>query len=95
MKLIARAGKSPEPHPALRFAVGQWNFEGVSPQQVMGRFNGFVKTVVLRVSEARDSGSLTALNFMTTRKVLLPHRRTCCAWTKNTCVNITSPIVAA
>lgn len=40
----------------LRLAVGPWNFNEVSPAQVMGRFNGFLKSVVLRVSEVRDMG---------------------------------------
>jgi len=35
-------------------AVGPWNCHEVSPTQLMGRFNGFVKSVILRVSEARD-----------------------------------------
>jgi hypothetical protein len=30
----------------------------VSPQQILGRFNGFVKSVILRVSEARDLGDI-------------------------------------
>lgn len=40
----------------IKHAVGAWNFAEVSPQQVLGRFNGFLKSVVLRVSEARDLG---------------------------------------
>jgi hypothetical protein len=40
----------------LKRAVGPWNFLEVSPKQTMGRFNGFVKSVVLRMSEARDLG---------------------------------------
>lgn len=37
-------------------AVGPWNFADITPAQLMGRFNGFVKSVILRVSEARDMG---------------------------------------
>jgi len=40
----------------VKRAVGHWNFIEVSPKQAMGRFNGFVKSVVLRMSEARDLG---------------------------------------
>ena len=40
----------------LKYAVGPWNFEEVSPKQVWGRFNGFVKSVILRISELRDLG---------------------------------------
>jgi hypothetical protein len=40
----------------VKHAVGAWNFIEVSPKQVLGRFNGFLKSVILRVSEARDLG---------------------------------------
>jgi hypothetical protein len=40
----------------VKNAVGAWNFHEVSPQQIMGRFNGYLKSVILRVSEARDLG---------------------------------------
>ena len=40
----------------VRCAVGPWNFSDISPQQLLGRFNGFVKSVILRLNEARDLG---------------------------------------
>lgn len=43
----------------VKRAVGPWNFLEVSPQQMQGRFNGFAKCVILRVSEARDLGDDT------------------------------------
>jgi hypothetical protein len=39
-------------------AVGPWNCAEVSPSQVQGRFNGYLKSVILRVSEARDLGEV-------------------------------------
>src|SRR5262249_29776703 len=42
----------------VKRAVGPWNCMEVSPQQLLGRFNGFLKSVILRVSEARDLGDL-------------------------------------
>jgi hypothetical protein len=42
----------------VKHAVGPWNFQEVSPQQLLGRFNGFAKSVVLRISEARDLGDV-------------------------------------
>jgi Family of unknown function (DUF5906) len=47
----------------LKGAVGPWNFLEVSPQQMLGRFNGFVKAVILRVNEARDLGDLNRYQF--------------------------------
>jgi hypothetical protein len=47
----------------LKAAVGPWNFIEVSPQQMLGRFNGFLKSVILRISEARDLGELNRFQF--------------------------------
>jgi len=41
-----------------KMAIGPWNFCEASPDQIMGRFNGFLKAVILRVSEARDLGNV-------------------------------------
>lgn len=40
----------------VKHAVGSWNVAEVGPLQLMGRFNGFLKSVIVRVSEARDQG---------------------------------------
>jgi Primase C terminal 2 (PriCT-2) len=42
----------------VKRAVGPWNFHEVSPQQIVGRFNGFLKSVILRINEARDLGDI-------------------------------------
>jgi hypothetical protein len=47
----------------VKAAVGPWNFAEVSPQQLLGRFNGFLKSVVLRISEARDLGDINRYAF--------------------------------
>ncbi|HEX8525783.1 primase-helicase family protein, partial [Allosphingosinicella sp.] len=47
----------------VKYGVGPWNFIEVSPQHMLGRFNGFVKCVVLRVSEARDLGDTDRFAF--------------------------------
>jgi hypothetical protein len=47
----------------VKQAVGPWNFLEVSPQHMLGRFNGFVKSVILRVSEARDLGEVNRFHF--------------------------------
>jgi hypothetical protein len=53
----------------IKYAVGPWNFTEVSPMQVLGRFNGFVKSVILRVSEARDLGDVDRFAFYDHMKV--------------------------
>lgn len=55
-------GKDTALEPVKR-AVGPWNFVEASPQQVLGRFNGFAKSVILRVNEARDLGDHDRLQF--------------------------------
>jgi hypothetical protein len=47
----------------VKQAVGPWNFAEVSPQQMLGRFNGFLKSVILRVNEARDLGDADRFKF--------------------------------
>jgi hypothetical protein len=40
----------------VKHAVGPWNFHEVQPTQLLGKFNDFLKSVILRVNEARDHG---------------------------------------
>jgi hypothetical protein len=55
----------------VKHAVGPWNFAEVLPQHMLGRFNGFVKSVVLRVSEAKDMGEFDRFKFYAHMKVYL------------------------
>ena len=55
-------GKDTMLEPVKR-AVGPWNFAEVSPITMLGRFNGFLKSVILRVSEARDLGDVNRYQF--------------------------------
>jgi hypothetical protein len=47
----------------VKHAIGPWNFSEVSPQQTMGRFTGFLRSVILRISEARDLGDVNRYQF--------------------------------
>jgi Family of unknown function (DUF5906) len=47
----------------VKRAVGPWNFSETSPQNMVGRFNGFLKSVILRISEARDLGDIDRYQF--------------------------------
>jgi hypothetical protein len=40
----------------VKRAIGPWNFREASPTQIMGRFNSFLKSVILRISEIKDLG---------------------------------------
>src|SRR5215471_4607651 len=43
--------------------LGPWNFQEASPEQALGRFKGFLKSVILRLSEARDLGEFDRFKF--------------------------------
>jgi hypothetical protein len=47
----------------VKRAVGAWNFLEVSPQQTLESYNGFLKSVILRVNEARDLGDIDRFKF--------------------------------
>ena len=47
----------------VKQAIGPWNFADVSPKQVLSRFNGFLRSVILRVNEARDLGEFDRYAF--------------------------------
>jgi hypothetical protein len=47
----------------VKAAIGPWNFAEVSPQHLLGRFNSFVRSVIMRVSEARDLGDIDRFAF--------------------------------
>jgi hypothetical protein len=53
----------------VKRAVGNWNFQEVSPSATLGRFNGFLKAVILRISEARDLGEYDRYKFYDHAKV--------------------------
>ena len=53
----------------VKAAVGPWNFAEISPSHLLGRFNGFVKSVILRISEARDLGDMNRYAFYEHMKV--------------------------
>jgi hypothetical protein len=55
-------GKDTLIEPAKR-TVGPWNVAEVSPLHLLGRFNGFIKSVILRVNEARDLGEVNRFSF--------------------------------
>jgi hypothetical protein len=73
-------GKDTLLEPAKR-AVGPWNFCDVDPATVMGRFGGWKKCVILRVSEARDQGEFDRYKFADHMKTIiaaLPDVQNCC-----------------
>ena len=51
----------------IKRAVGPWNFAEVSPQQMLGRFNGFLKSVVLQDLGSEGHGRSRPL------QILRPH----------------------
>jgi hypothetical protein len=48
---------------ALRYSVGPWNTQEVSPLVMMGRFNGYNRCLVLVIGEAKDMGEVNRFQF--------------------------------
>jgi hypothetical protein len=55
----------------VKAAVGPWNWQEISPVQMLGRFNGWAKCVMLRISEARDLGDINRFAFYDHSKTYL------------------------
>ena len=55
----------------VKHAIGPWNFKEVTPQQLLGRFNNFIKSVIIRISEARDLGDVSRYAFYEHLKPLM------------------------
>jgi hypothetical protein len=55
----------------VKQAVGPWNWHEVNPTAMLGRFTGFYKSVILRVSEARDLGDLDRFKFYDHTKTVI------------------------
>jgi hypothetical protein len=53
----------------VKHAVGPWNFQEITPTHLFNSFNGFVKSVVLRISEARDLGEVDRFSFYDRTKI--------------------------
>jgi len=55
----------------LKYGVGPWNFKEVSPQDITSNNNDFMKSVMLRISEARDLGEINKFKLYETMKTIL------------------------
>ena len=55
----------------LEYAVGPWNCPNISPTNMFDRFQGFLKSVVLRINEARDLGEISRYGLYDHLKPLL------------------------
>jgi hypothetical protein len=53
----------------VKHAVGNWNFQDISPAQLLGSFNGFAKATILRINEGRDLGEIDRFKFYDHAKI--------------------------
>ena len=53
----------------IKHAVGPWNFHEITPANLSGNFNGYVKSIVLRINEARDLGEANRFDFYDHTKI--------------------------
>jgi hypothetical protein len=55
----------------VKYAVGPWNFNEASPEQAVGRFKSFLKSVILRLNEASDLGDVDRYKFYDAMKTCI------------------------
>lgn len=55
----------------IKTAIGPWNWQDISPAQMLGRFNGWAKCVMLMINEARDLGDVDRFAFYDHSKTYL------------------------
>lgn len=55
----------------IKAAIGPWNFAEASPKQICGPNNAFARSVLLRISEARDLGDVDRFAFYDHTKTLI------------------------
>ena len=53
----------------VKHAIGPWNMAEIAPKDMLGRFNGYARSVILRMSEARDLGDMTRYEFYERTKI--------------------------
>jgi hypothetical protein len=53
----------------VKVSVGHWNWQEISTNALVGRFNGFAKAVILRISEVRDLGDIDRYAFYEHTKI--------------------------
>ena len=52
-----------------KHAIGPWNFHEISPAHLLGQFNSFAKSVILRINEGRDLGDIDRFKFYDHTKI--------------------------
>lgn len=55
----------------LKAAIGPWNWSDISPANMLGRFNGWVKAILVRINEARDLGDVDRFAFYDHSKTII------------------------
>jgi hypothetical protein len=53
----------------VKHAVGPWNFHEISPGHLLGQFNSFAKSIILRINEGRDLGDIDRFKFYDHTKI--------------------------
>jgi Bifunctional DNA primase/polymerase, N-terminal/Primase C terminal 2 (PriCT-2) len=53
------------------YAVGPWNFQEITPQDILSAYNGYLQCVILRINEARDLGEMNRYQFYERTKIMM------------------------
>ena len=53
------------------YSIGQWNFQEITPQDILSPYNGYLQCVILRINEARDLGEMNRYQFYERTKIMM------------------------
>jgi hypothetical protein len=55
----------------VKYAVGRWNVQEIAPEAIIGRFNGFARSVILCISELKGQTEIDAVTMYEKTKTLI------------------------
>jgi hypothetical protein len=53
----------------VKHAIGPWNFHEIAPGHLLGQFNGYTRSVILRINEGHDLGNIDRFKFYDRTKI--------------------------
>jgi Family of unknown function (DUF5906) len=53
----------------VKHAIGPWNFHEITPGHLLGQFNGYARSVILRINEGHDLGNIDRFKFYDHTKI--------------------------
>jgi hypothetical protein len=79
----------------VKHAIGPWNFHEITPGHLLGQFNGYARSVILRINEGHDLGNIDRFKFYDHTKIYTATPPDVLRVNENTSRNITPSTASA